>query len=112
MTSTPRVGKPERQDGVDPTLKKGQLVTDHTEKSATAPDASTKLALERTLLSYERTMLSWIRTATSLITFGFAIYSFHRIATGGVEQNGRFFGPHEFGLLMVSIGLVSLMSCR
>ena len=84
-------------------------MTDHAKESTTAPDASTQLALERTVLSYERTMLSWIRTAASLITFGFGIYSFHRIATGGVEQSALSFGPHEFALLMVSIGLLSLL---
>ncbi len=41
-----------------------------------APDASTKLAADRTQLAYDRTLLAWTRTAISLITFGFTIYKF------------------------------------
>ena len=49
---------------------------DHAERRATEPDASTKLALDRTYLAYDRTLLSWVRTATALITFGFSIRQF------------------------------------
>jgi putative membrane protein len=54
-------------------------------------------------------MLSWIRTATSLITFGFSIEQFFRIAKTGVPQSTDLFGPREFGLLMISVGLVALL---
>ena len=50
------------------------------------PDASTILSVDRTRLAYDRTMLSWIRTATALITFGFSIEQFFRIAKVGVEE--------------------------
>jgi putative membrane protein len=66
------------------------------------------LAYDRTRLAYQRTMLSWVRTGTSLITFGFAIYNFHRIAAGN-QAGSHLIGPHEFGLIMVAIGLVALL---
>jgi uncharacterized membrane protein YidH (DUF202 family) len=50
------------------------------EKCTTLPDASTKLAMDRTRFSYERTLTSWIRTATSIITFGFSIYNSFRLS--------------------------------
>jgi putative membrane protein len=71
-------------------------------------DHSTILAFARTRAAYERTMMAWIRTATSLITFGFSVYKFFQIeAPPGAERN-RLIGPRQFGLLLVSIGLVSL----
>jgi len=81
---------------------------DHTEQSPSTPGAQTKLALERTFLSYERTMLSWIRTATALITFGFSIHQFFRIARQGITEHKGLIGPHEFGLTMILIGLLAL----
>ena len=72
-------------------------------------DASTKLALDRTRLAHERTMLSWVRTATSLITFGFSIQQFFRIAHTGVAQSNRLISPHEVGLAMIVIGLLALL---
>src|SRR5271165_5355428 len=82
---------------------------DHTEQSPSTPGAQTKLALERTFLSYERTMLSWIRTATALITFGFSIQQFFRIARQGVTEHKGIIGPHEFGLTMIITGLLALV---
>ena len=75
--------------------------------SATAGPTN-RLALDRTRLAHERTMLAWTRTATSLITFGFSIQQFFRIARAGVPEN-RWIGPREFGLLMIVIGLVALL---
>jgi putative membrane protein len=72
-------------------------------------DGATDLAFERTRLAYERTLLSWIRRATSLITFGFAIQQFFRIARAGTPDTNRIIGPHGFGLLMVAIGLLVLL---
>jgi putative membrane protein len=54
-------------------------------------------------------MMSWVRTATSLITFGFSVYKFFQIEKGGGEQGNRLFGPREFALLMITVGLVSLL---
>lgn len=80
------------------------------ESTATLPDASTRLAVDRTRLSYERTLMAWIRTATSLITFGFSIYKFFQIELAtSVSRTEHLIGPREFALLMISIGLLSLL---
>jgi putative membrane protein len=78
-------------------------------KGRVVPDASTMLAVERTLLAHENTLLAWIRTAISLITFGFSIQQFFRIARATEPPDGRLFGPQEFGLLMMVTGLVALV---
>lgn len=83
-------------------------MADHTEQTVPSLDRLTILSYDRTRLSYQRTMLSWVRTGTSLITFGFAIYSFHRITTGD-RPSGHLLGPHEFALVIVSIGLLALL---
>ena len=54
-------------------------------------------------------MLSWIRTAISLISFGFGIQQFFRISRAGTPENKGFIGPHEFGLIMIIIGLLALL---
>src|ERR1700756_4481509 len=72
-------------------------------------DLSTKLAFDRTWVAYERTMLAWVRTATSLITFGFSVFKFFQIVRAGSEQRNYLIGAREFGLLLVSIGLISLV---
>lgn len=53
--------------------------------------------------------MSWIRTATSLITFGFSIYKFFQIETPPTRIVNRLFGPREFALMLVSIGVLSLL---
>jgi inner membrane protein YidH len=77
----------------------------------TTLDASTKLAYDRTRLAYERTLMAWVRTGTSLITFGFTIYKFfeefHR--AGEVARTGGPVGAREFGIIMISIGLVAVL---
>jgi inner membrane protein YidH len=83
-------------------------VTEQTEK-VIGPNASTILSVDRTRLAYDRTMLSWIRTATALITFGFSIEQFFRMAKVGAPENKDLIGPQEFGLLMISIGLIALL---
>jgi len=80
----------------------------------TAPDAPkldfpTRLAIERTRVAYDRTMMAWVRTATSLITFGFTVYKFFQLQRYGDFEPRHRVGPREFGLTMVSIGLVSLI---
>jgi putative membrane protein len=87
---------------------KSTPVIDHIDQSVTRIDRSTILGYDRTRLAYQRTLLSWVRTATALITFGFAIYNFHRIVTGD-RSRSRLIGPHEFALIMVVIGLVALL---
>jgi len=76
---------------------------------------TTRLAYERTRGGYERTMMAWVRTGTSLITFGFAVYKFFQLeiagkvakSTGLIETS--LIGPREFGLILISIGLLSIM---
>jgi putative membrane protein len=70
-------------------------------------DASSKLALQRTVLSLERTMLAWVRTSTSLITFGFGIQQFFHASRG--SDFSDLVGPRTFGLTMIVIGLVALL---
>jgi putative membrane protein len=78
-------------------------------RGPTSAEPAIKLSVDRTRLSYERTMLSWIRTATSLITFGFSIQQFFRVARGGDSATNGFIGPRIFGLLLISAGLIALL---
>jgi putative membrane protein len=71
-------------------------------------DISTKLSYDRTRLAYENTMMAWVRTATSLITFGFSVYKFFQFDVKRVEGLTGAVGPREFGLMMITFGLVSL----
>jgi len=66
------------------------------------------MAGHRTWLAHERTLMAWVRTATSMITFGFTIYKFFQFE---VPHNGRngVLTPRDFGLIMISIGLVTLL---
>jgi putative membrane protein len=74
-------------------------------------DASTKLAVERTRLAYERTLMAWVRTGVSLISFGFTIYKFfeefHPAERAAVRTT--LIGAREFGIIMISIGLVAVL---
>ena len=74
------------------------------------PDA-TKLAVDRTRLAHERTLMAWVRTATSLISFVFTTYKFFQYLreSQSVGPEGRLFGPREFALLMIGIGVVALI---
>lgn len=74
-------------------------------------DVSTELAIERTRLAYERTLMAWVRTGTSLISFGFTIYKFfeefHNAGVAPVKRS--LIGAREFGVIMISIGLVAVL---
>ena len=69
-----------------------------------------QMAMDRTRLAHDRTLMAWVRTATSLISFGFTIYKFFQYLQ---EKNqvpaDRIFGPREFALIMIVIGLVALL---
>ena len=71
-------------------------------------DTSTKLAYDRTRLAYENTMMAWVRTATSLITFGFSVYKFFQFDIKRDSEFSGLVGPREFGMMMITFGLVSL----
>jgi len=73
------------------------------------PGANNALALDRTLLAHERTMLSWVRTSTSLISFGFSIQQFFRVARADDAAPARLIGPSEVGSVMMIIGLAALL---
>lgn len=78
--------------------------------TAELPDA-TKLALDRTRLAYERTLMAWVRTSTSLISFGFTIYKFFQYLRESqpAAPESRSFGPREYALLMIGMGVVTLV---
>ena len=76
--------------------------------TTTKPDA-TELAVERTWLAYERTLMAWVRTATSMISFGFSIYKFFEFEQTKGERHAGYLTPREFGILLISIALVSLL---
>jgi putative membrane protein len=69
----------------------------------------TDLAFERTQLAHERTLMAWVRTGTSLISFGFTIYKFFDYLNDGKPPAPRLFGPREFAMAMIGIGLVALV---
>lgn len=70
---------------------------------------ATDLAAERTRLAHDRTLLAWVRTSASLISFGFTIYKFFDYLRGKGELPGdRKFGPREFALMLIGIGLAAL----
>ena len=71
---------------------------------------STQLAVDRTRLAHDRTLMAWVRTATSLISFGFTIYKFFQYLWEKTPApSERLFGPREFALVMIGIGLMALV---
>ena len=73
-------------------------------------DTSTKLAYDRTRLAYERTLMAWVRTGVSLISFGFTIYKFfEEFHTAQQVVRTSLIGAREFGIIMISIGLVAVL---
>jgi putative membrane protein len=65
--------------------------------------------MERNRLALDRTLMAWIRTSISLITFGYAIYKVIDFARPDSTARPPRIGHREFGLTMISIGLVSLV---
>jgi putative membrane protein len=75
-------------------------------------NSSTQLALERTELAHERTLMAWVRTSMSLISFGFTLHKFFQYLREGSQSGApahQLFGPREFALMMISIGLIMLV---
>lgn len=76
--------------------------------------ANLRLAYERTRIAYERTLMAWSRTGISLITFGFSVYKFFELDSGGQTLKAPLvktsvIGPREFGLVLISIGLLAIL---
>jgi putative membrane protein len=69
-----------------------------------------QMAIDRTWRAHERTLMAWVRTTSSMISFGFTIYKFFQFEVDKDAQIIRgWLTPHDFALVMVSIGLVSLL---
>jgi putative membrane protein len=78
--------------------------------AASTASTSTDLAVERTRLAHDRTLMAWVRTAASLISFGFTIYKFFQyMREQGQPVRERLFGPREFALSLIALGLVGLV---
>jgi putative membrane protein len=71
---------------------------------------SNQMAMDRTRLAHDRTLMAWVRTATSLISFGFTIYKFFQYLQDKNQATAdRIFGPREFALILIGIGLLALL---
>ena len=77
--------------------------------TAAQPDPRVQLAFERTFLAYERTRIAWVRTALSLISFGFVIAKFFQYLREKQGETATLMSPRAVGLVMITIGLVSLI---
>ena len=78
--------------------------------AAVASTTSTDLAVDRTRLAHDRTMMAWVRTSASLISFGFTIYKFFQyMRDKGQLIEDRVFGPPQFAMFLIAIGLVALL---
>lgn len=68
------------------------------------------MAVDRTRLAHDRTLMAWVRTAASLISFGFTIYKFFQyMRDKGEATEARLFGPREFAIALIAIGLAALV---
>ena len=79
------------------------------QQTAAQPDPRVQLAFERTFLAYERTQIAWVRTALSLISFGFVIAKFFQYLREKQGETATLMSPRAVGLVMITIGLVSLI---
>lgn len=72
------------------------------------PDASTRLAADRTRLALERTLMAWVRTCTSMIAFGFGIYQFLQYLQTKESLRQPVISPQVFAVLLIVAGLTAL----
>jgi putative membrane protein len=68
----------------------------------------TELGLDRTVMAADRTLMAWVRTALSMISFGFTIYKFLQ-SVRTQELAARPWGPRNLGLVLISMGVISLL---
>ncbi len=73
-----------------------------------APDASTRLAADRTRLAHERTLMAWVRTCTSMIAFGFGIYQFFQYLSTQESLREPVISPQLFAVLLIVVALAAL----
>ncbi len=70
----------------------------------------TDLAIGRTSMAADRTLMAWTRTSLSMISFGFTIFKFlHYMQAEGKAVIKNPNGPRNFGLTLISIGVISLL---
>jgi putative membrane protein len=79
-----------------------------TQKPAAGLDTNTRLSFQRTYLAHERTQMAWVRTGLTLITFGFSMAKYFEYQKEKMGVQALVLHPHSVGILMISIGLVSL----
>ena len=79
------------------------------QESEPATPSSLDLAVDRTRLAHERTLMAWVRTSASLISFGFTIYKFFQYLREQNLERDRIFGPREFAMALVIVGLTALV---
>ncbi len=75
-------------------------------------DTGTRLACNRTYLAHERTQMAWVRTSLALISFGFGIAKFYQFLHQTQGRDAPYMGPRGVGMLMISIGLIALVSAN
>ena len=73
-------------------------------------DRKRRFAYETTFLAHERTQLAWLRTGLSMISFGFAIAKIFEYLHEKHGKDEPWLGARTVGLLMISLGVVSLIS--
>ena len=83
-----------------------------TTEAKTDLDTATRLGYERTYLAHERTQMAWVRTSLTLITFGFGIAKFYQYLQETQGEGAPYMGPRMVGMIMISIGLVALVSAN
>ena len=78
--------------------------------AAITSTTSTDLAVDRTRLAHDRTLMAWVRTSASLTSFGFTIYKFFEyMRDQGEPVKERIFGPPQFAMFLIAIGLITLV---
>ncbi len=70
----------------------------------------TDLSIERTIMAADRTLMAWTRTSLSMISFGFTVYKFMQYMQeegNAIIKSHR--GPRNFGLVLITLGIISLL---
>ena len=73
-------------------------------------DAGTQLSIMRTRLAADRTLMAWIRTSFAMITFGFGVAKFFQYLHEQQQRTSFLEAPRNLGLILVSVGTLSLLA--